>query len=300
MFVLVGSLSIQQSFGSDIFETLLVSSDGDSSEPSSIKKISSTVNTSDKLLPSNHPLSRKNSSSSSSVQSSSNFDEKKINPITTSTPTSSTSTTTTTSSSSTKHHKQRKTSLKLLEQQNANDSGDDNQQQKGKPRPHHHKKTRIPRALSPLQPKLSSTLPTQATSISLNSNSKSQDVLSSNRINNLSPISTISNPSTHHEGHHSDDPEFKKSSSSQSLTRPSPIITTTSIPAATTTMLSKTNPTNMTNQSNKPVKYSNQQRNFPRSLSKSFSSSSSSCSPPPLWFNHPVSFISCASFSTKK
>jgi len=282
-----GSLSIQQSFGSDIFEPLLVSSDGDSSEPSSMKKISSTVNTSDKLLPSNHPLSRKNSSSSSSVQSSSNFDEKKINPMTTSTPTSSTSTTTTTSSSSTKHHKQRKTSLKLLEQQNANDSGDDNQQQKGKPRPHHHKKTRIPRALSPLQPKLSSTLPTQATSISLNSNSKSQDVLSSNRINTLSPISTIFNPSTHHEGHHSDDLEFKKSSSSQSLTRPSPIITTTSITAPTTTMLSKTNPTNMTNQSNNPVKYNNQQRNFPRSLSKSFSSSSSSCSPPPLWFNHP-------------
>ena len=252
-----------------------------------MKKTSSIVNTSDKLLPVNHPLSRKNSSSSSSVQSSSNLDEKKLNPVTSSTPTSSTSTTTTTSSS-TKHHKQRKTSLKLLEQQNAHDSGDDNQQQKGKPRHHHHKKTRIPRALSPLQPKLSTTLPTQATSIPLNSTSKSQDVLSSDRITNVSPISTASNPFIHHEGHQSDDPEGKKSSLSQSFSRPSPTIMTTAAMVAPTT-ISKTNPTNVTNQPNKPVKYNNQQRSFPRSLSKSFSSSSSSCSPPPpLWFNHPV------------
>ena len=248
-----------------------------------MKKTSSTVNTSDKLLPSIHPLSRKNSSSSSSVQSSSNLDEKKLNPITSSTPTSSTSTTTTTSSS-TKHYKQRKTSLKLLEQQNAHDSGDDNQQQKGKPRHYHHKKTRIPRALSPLQPKLSSTLPTQATSST--STSKSQDVLSTDRITNVSPISTASNPFIHHEGHHSDDPDRKKPSLSQSFSRPSPTITTTAAAAAAPTTIPKTN---VTNQPNKPVKYNNQQRNFPRSLSKSFSSSSSSCSPPPpLWFNHPV------------
>ena len=59
----------------------------------------------------------------------------------------------------TKHYKQRKTSLKLLEQQSSIDSGDDNQQEKNKYRS--HKKTRIPRALSPLQLKQSSTLSTQ-------------------------------------------------------------------------------------------------------------------------------------------
>ncbi len=53
--------------------------------------------------------------------------------------------------SSMKHYKQRKTSVKLLEQQNSMDSGDDNQQEINKVR--YHKKSRIPRALSPIQPK---------------------------------------------------------------------------------------------------------------------------------------------------
>ena len=53
--------------------------------------------------------------------------------------------------SSTKHYKQRRTSLKLLEQQDSIDSGDDNQQEVNKCRP--YKKTRIPRALSPIKSK---------------------------------------------------------------------------------------------------------------------------------------------------
>ena len=53
--------------------------------------------------------------------------------------------------SSTKHSKQRKISLKLLEQQHCIDSGDENQQEKNLVR--HHKKSRIPRALSPIKPK---------------------------------------------------------------------------------------------------------------------------------------------------
>jgi microtubule-associated serine/threonine kinase len=111
--------------------------------------------------------------------------------------------------SSTKHYKQRKTSLKLLEQQNSIDSGDDNQQEVNKSR---YKKSRIPRALSPIKSK--QTPP---------------------------PIVSISNEN------------FEKSSSSY-----------------------------------KPTKYNSQQRNFPRSLSKSFSSSSSSCSPPPICLNNQV------------
>lgn len=53
--------------------------------------------------------------------------------------------------SSTKHSKQRKISMKLLEQQHCIDSGDENQQEKNLVR--HHKKSRIPRALSPIKPK---------------------------------------------------------------------------------------------------------------------------------------------------
>ena len=53
--------------------------------------------------------------------------------------------------SSTKHYKQRKSSLKFLEQQNSIDSGDDNQQEINKSR--YHKKSRIPRALSPIKSK---------------------------------------------------------------------------------------------------------------------------------------------------
>ena len=267
MFVFSGSLSVQHSFGSDTFEPLLVSSDDNSSESSSKKGNPTSLISSDKLLLSNHPLSRKNSSSSSSLSSSvpstGNHDEKKAGSMTTSTPS--------TNATTTKHHKQRKTSLKLMEQQNANDSGDDNQQQKGKPRHHHHhhhhKKVRMPRTLSPLQPKSSLTLPTPASSIAIPSSSKSQDVFQPSRAN-LSPVSTPITPSVSI----TNENEFKKSASSQSLVPP---------------CINKSNPTT---QPVKPVKYNNQQRNFPRSLSKSFSSSSSSCSPPPpLWFNHPVS-----------
>jgi serine/threonine protein kinase len=114
--------------------------------------------------------------------------------------------------SSTKHYKQRKTSLKLFEQQNSIDSGDDNQQEKNKVR--HHKRSRIPRALSPIQLKPA---------------------------NLMTPIVSISNENVQ----------------TGSLTH-------------------------------KPVNYNNQQRNFPKSLSKSFSSSSSSSSPPPAWFNNQV------------
>jgi hypothetical protein len=116
--------------------------------------------------------------------------------------------------STTKHYKQRKISLKLLEQQNSIDSGDDNQQENNKSR--YHKKSRIPRALSPIQSK---------------------------QTNLITPIVSISNEN------------FQNISSSY-----------------------------------KPVKYNNQQqRNFPRSLSKSFSSSSSSSSlPPPICVNNQV------------
>ncbi|CAM4801967.1 unnamed protein product [Rotaria magnacalcarata] len=263
---------IPSNFGSDTFEPLLVSSDDNSSESSSIKKNSSIHASSDKLLLSNPCLSRKNSSSSSSVSSSlqiptvttMNADEKKTVPIATSTP------------STTTKHKQRKTSLRLLEQQNANDSGDDNQQQqKSKTRHHqhhhhHHKKIRNPRTLSPLEPKQSFTFPIQATTMNISSNSKSQDLIQSIKLNTsltssqITPTVSISTEN-----------EFKKSASSNSL-----------IPSLTTK-------TNLTTISNKPVKFNNQQLllqqqiNFPRSLSKSFSSSSSSSSPPPIWFNHP-------------
>ncbi len=273
VFSLVEQSPVQPVFGSDTFEPLLVSSDDNSSESSSNKNNSTIFTPSDKLLLSNISLSRQNSSSSSSLSSSvkipttiptttTNTDEKKTSSITTSTPTT-----------TTKHYKQRKTSLKLLEQQNANDSGDDNQQQKGKPR-HHHKKVRIPRTLSPLQPKPSPTLPVQATSINISSNSKSQDLIQSNKLNisptssQITSIASLTNES-----------EFKKSASSNSLVPPS--ITTKANSSITIT------------NSTKPVKYNNQQqRNFPRSLSKSFSSSSSSSSPPPpLWFNNPVRYI---------
>ncbi|CAF4276585.1 unnamed protein product [Rotaria sp. Silwood2] len=56
-----------------------------------------------------------------------------------------------TTSTLTKHHKQRKSSLKVFEKQNSIDSGDDNQQEKISYR--HHKKSRIPRALSPIKSK---------------------------------------------------------------------------------------------------------------------------------------------------
>ena len=257
----IATSSARAIFGSDKFEPLLVSSDELSSESSLvITKTNPTIFTpSDKLL-----LSRKNSSSSSSLSSSlqtptmtTNTNEKKQTaPMTTSTPTTSTTN---------KHHKQRKTSIKLLEQQNAHDSGDDNQQQqqqqKGKPRHyhhhhHHHKKGR-PRALSPLKPKPSSTLPTQATGMNSPSDSKQTE-----------NSSTTTNEN-----------EFKKSASSNSLVPPS--------------IVTKSNTTNMSiNNPNKPIKYNNQQqqqqRAFPRSLSKSFSSSSSSSSPPPpMWFTNP-------------
>ena len=172
-----------------------------------------------------------------------------------------------------KNHKQRKTSLKLLEQQNAHDSGDDNQQQQGKPRHHHHhhKKIRVPRALSPLQPKPSLNPPSSHTSsIPISSNSKSEDFISSNS-KQPSPISSQMIPTVAI----TNDNEFKKSASSNSLTA---------------AHVHKTHLSNAPSNSIKPVKFSNQQRNFPRSLSKSFSSSSSSSSPPPpMWFNHPVS-----------
>ena len=117
------------------------------------------------------------------------------------------------SSSSTKHYKQRKTPLKLLEQQNSIDSGDDIQQEINKVR--YHRKSRIPRALSPIQLKPS---------------------------NLTAPIVSISSEN----------------------------VQTDSVTP-------------------KPVKYNNQRRNFPHSLSKSFSSSSSSSSPPPTtWFNNQV------------
>jgi hypothetical protein len=109
---LVESSSIQQTFGSDTFEPLVVSSDESESSP---KKVIS--------------------SSSSSLSSSQHILSKMENP--------------------TKHYKQRKTSLKHLEQQSSIDSGDDNQQDINKYR--YHKKTRIPRALSPLQLKQSPT-----------------------------------------------------------------------------------------------------------------------------------------------
>ena len=267
--------SVQASFGSDTFEPVLLSSDDNSSESSSTKANPASCISSDKLLLTNTCALRKNSSSSSSLSSTlqtptmsaTDTDGRKINPITTSTPLTPTST-------STKHHKHRKTSLKLLEQQNAHDSGDDNHPQKTKPRPphHHHKKMRVPRTLSPLQPKLSSTLPTHGSSIIISSTSKSEDPLQS-RKGDMSP--TSSSPPTVSVST-STEIEFKKSASSNSLVPPS----------TTKTSSSSVQPT----QSTKPVKYNNQQRNFPRSLSKSFSSSSSSSSPPPtFWFNHPVS-----------
>ncbi|CAF1034842.1 unnamed protein product [Rotaria sp. Silwood1] len=80
--------------------------------------------------------SKKLNSSSSSLSSSlkiTNTDEKKS------------------PSTLTKHYKQRKSSLKIFEKQNSIDSGDDNQQEKTSYR--HHKKSRIPRALSPIQSK---------------------------------------------------------------------------------------------------------------------------------------------------
>ncbi|CAF2768927.1 unnamed protein product [Rotaria sp. Silwood2] len=274
---------IPPNFGSDTFEPLLVSSDDNSSESSSVKKDLDTYASSDKLSLSNACISR-NSSSSSSLSSSlqistvttTNIDEKKTNTITTSTPTPPPTTT--------KHHKQRRTSVKLLEQQNANDSGDDNQQQKIKTRHYHHqhhKKVRNPRTLSPLEPKQSSTSPIPTTSLNISSNSKSQDLIQSTKLNN-SPISSQITPSVSI----SNETEFKKSASSHSL-----------IPPLTT----KTSSSVLTTNLNKPVKFNNQQqqqlqqqqqqqqqqRNFPRSLSKSFSSSSSSSSPPPMCFNHP-------------
>lgn len=159
--------------------------------------------------------------------------------------------------------------MKLLEQQNANDSGDDNQQQRGKPRhhhhSHHHKKVRIPRVLSPLRPKPSLTLPTQATTAPIPSNSKSQDLVQSEKTN-PSPTSIVSTMANEN--------EFKKSASSNSLAPPT---------------TGKPNPHSVSTNPNRSMKYNNQQqRNFPRSLSKSFSSSSSSSSPPPYWFNNPV------------
>ncbi|CAF1391366.1 unnamed protein product [Rotaria sordida] len=286
-FLLVQSPCIPPNFGSDTFEPLLVSSDDNSSESSSVTKNTNIHTSSDKLLLSNPCLSRKNSSSSSSLSSSlqiptvtmTNIDEKKTDSIITSTPTTTTTTTT-------KHYKQRRTSGKLLEQQNANDSGDDNQQQqqKSKTRHHHHhhyhhKKVRNPRILSPLEPKPSLTLPIQTTGLNLSSNSKSQDLMQSTKLNNSSTSSQMTPPFLL-----SNDNEFKKSASSHSL-----------IPPLTTKINSSMSTTN----SNKPVKYNSQQqqqqqqlqqqqqRNFPRSLSKSFSSSSSSSSPPPIWFNHP-------------
>lgn len=118
-----------------------------------------------------------------------------------------------TSLSSTKHYKQRKTSLKLFEQQNSMDSGDDNQQEINKTR--YHKKSRIPRALSPIKPK---------------------------QTNLTTPIVSVSNDNVQY-----------------------------------------------TSSAFKSRKYNNQQqRNFPHSLSKSFSSSSSSSSPPPIGFNNQV------------
>lgn len=65
--------------------------------------------------------------------------------------------------SSTKHSKPRKISLKLLEQQHCIDSGDENQQEKNLVRP--HRKSRIPRALSPIKPK-STSLTAPAVSLS--------------------------------------------------------------------------------------------------------------------------------------
>ncbi|CAF1411772.1 unnamed protein product [Adineta steineri] len=280
---------IQATFGSDTFEPLLVSSDDNSSESSSIKKNPSIFIPSDKLLLSNITLSRKNSSSSSSVSSSvpvsssttltSNTDDKKTSSVTTSTP-----------STTTKHYKQRKTSLKLLEQQNANDSGDDNnQQQKSKSRHHHHhhhhKKVRVPRALSPLQPKQSSTLPTPANNINIPTNTKSQDIIQSNTLN-VSPQSSEITPTASSMNEN----EFKKSASSNSLVPPPPHSITTAPTTTTSTGATRVNsyPITTVNNPNKPVKYNNQQqRNFPRSLSKSFSSSSSSSSPPPFWLSNP-------------
>jgi hypothetical protein len=191
-----------------------------------------------------------------------NTNEKKTISVTTSTP-----------SSTTTKHKQRKTSLKLLPQQNANDSGDDNLQQKGKPRHHHHhhhKKVRMPRTLSPLKPKQSFTLPTHTTGINIPTNSKSQDLVQST----VSPTSPQITPSVSI----SNETEFKKSASSHALIPPSTMKTNAAV--------IPTNP-------NKQMKYSSQQqRNFPRSLSKSFSSSSSSSSPPPpFWFNYPVRLL---------
>ncbi|UJR09396.1 hypothetical protein I4U23_013638 [Adineta vaga] len=68
-----------------------------------------------------------------------------------------------TSLSTTKHYKQRKTSFKLFEQQNSVDSSDDNQQEKNQFR--YHRRTRIPRALSPIQPKPNPNLITPIVSI---------------------------------------------------------------------------------------------------------------------------------------
>ncbi|CAF0807085.1 unnamed protein product [Adineta ricciae] len=268
---------VQPTFGSDTFEPLLVSSDDNSSETPSHKNNSVASAGSDKLLSSNISLSRQNSSSSSSLSSSipnstlapitKNVEEKKTAAITTSTP-----------STTTKHYKQRKTSLRLLEQQNANDSGDDNQQQKGKPRHHyHHKKVRIPRVLSPLRPKQSTTSPTPANSIPIPSNTKSQDILQSNNSSTSSqttPKAAVINET-----------EFKKSASSNSLIpAPTHKVISSHLTTATTTTLTTTSVAN----TNRPIKYNNQQRSFPRSLSKSFSSSSSSSSPPPpVWFNNP-------------
>ena len=135
------------------------------------------------------PIMVSSDESESSSQKLTNLDEKK------------------TSISSTKHYKQRKTSLKFQEQQNSFDSGDDNQQEINKLR--YHKKSRIPRALSPIKSK---------------------------QTNFSTPMVSISNEN------------FQNLSSSY-----------------------------------KSMKYNNQQqqRNFPRSLSKSFSSSSSSSPPLP-------------------
>ncbi|CAF1136406.1 unnamed protein product [Adineta ricciae] len=92
------------------------------------------------------PVSSDESESSSSTRKTGENDEKKPSP------------------SSTKHYKQRKISVKLLEQQNSVDSSDDNHQEKNKSR--YSRKTRIPRALSPIQSKQNTNLITPIVSIS--------------------------------------------------------------------------------------------------------------------------------------
>ena len=116
--------------------------------------------------------------------------------------------------SSTKHSKQRKISLKLLEQQHCIDSGDENQQEKDLVR--HHRKSRIPRALSPIKPKSTTSLTAPTISLS-NENVQTfsssfhkpvtchnpQQQKNSSRLlsKSLSSSSSSSIPSTHHYHH---------------------------------------------------------------------------------------------------